>query len=105
MFRSENLKKMCEFRSGPYIVTKVNTKVKYENALDADPTRTQFVHRNLLVDFFPRDNELPNFLSSYEKPFTDDKTEQLDNEYAANQLSQLNQPTDSIVEQQHLNDC
>ena len=96
--------KLCEVRSGPYIVTKVLTKIKYEIALDADPTRTQVVHRNHLVEFFSPDNELPNLLSIYEKPFNDDKTEHFNNEYAKCRLSQLNQPINSFVERQHLND-
>ena len=67
----ENLK-LCELQSGPYIVTKLFTRVIYEFALDADPTRTQVVHRNHLVEFFPRDNGLPNFSSNYEKLVHDD---------------------------------
>ena len=66
---------MCELRSGSYIVRKVITKSNYEIALDADPMSTQVVHRNHLVESLPRDNELPNLSSSYEKPFNDDKTE------------------------------
>ena len=85
-------------------MTKVITKVNYEIALDADPTRTQVVHRNHLVEYFPRDNEIPNLVSNYEKPFNDDKTEHFYNEYAKCRLSHLNQPIDSIVERQHLND-
>ena len=85
-------------------MTKVITKVNYEIALDADPTRTQVVHRSHLVEYFPRDNELPNLLSNYEKPFNDDKTEHFYNEYAKCRLSKLNQPIDSFVERQHLND-
>ena len=96
--------KFCELRSGLYMVTKVITKVNYEVALDADPTRNQVIHRNHLVDYFPHDNELPNLLSNYEKPFNDNKTERSYNEYAKNRLSQLNQPIDSFVERQHLND-
>ena len=104
MFHSENLKTLCELRSGPYIVTKVITKVNCQIALDADPTRTEVVHRNHVFEYFPRDNELPNLLSSYEKPFNDDKTEHFYNENAKYRLSQLNQPVDSFVERQHLND-
>ena len=74
--------KLCELRSGPYIVNKVITKVNYEIALNADPTRTQVVHRNHLVEYFPRDNELPKLISNYEKPLSDDKTEDFYNEYA-----------------------
>ena len=96
--------KLCELRSGPYIVTKVITKVNYEIALDADPTRTQVVHRNHLVEYFPRDNEIPNLVSNYEKLFNDDKTEHFYTEYAKCRLSHLDQPTDSVVERQHLND-
>ena len=104
MFHSENLKNFCELRSGPYIVTKVITKANYEIALEADQTRTQVVHRNHLVDYFPRDNELPNLLSNYEKPFNDEKTERFYNENAKCRLFQLNQPINSFVEREHLND-
>ena len=97
--------KLSELWTGPYIVTKVITKVNYEIAFDADPTRTQAVHRNHLVEFFPCDNEPPNFLSNYGKPFNDDKTEHVCNEYAECRLSQMNQPIHSFVERQHLNDC
>ena len=96
--------KLCELRSGPYIVTKVITKVNYEIALDTDPTRTLVVHRNHLVEYFPRDNEIPNLVSNYEKPFNDDKTEHFYYDYAKCRLSHLNQPIDSIVERQRLND-
>ena len=50
--------KVCELPSWPYIVNKINTEVKcdYEVAIDADPTTTQVVHRNHLVEHFPRDN-------------------------------------------------
>ena len=97
--------KLCELRSGPYIVTEVITEGYYETALDGDPTRTQVVHRNHLVEYFPRDSELPNLLPNYEKPFNDDKTEQFYNECAKCRLFQLNQSINSFVERQHLNDC
>ena len=79
--------KLCELRSGPYIVTKVITNVIYEIALDANPTRTQVVHRNHLVEYCLRDNELPNLISNYEKRSNDDKTERFYNEYAKCRLS------------------
>ena len=96
--------KLCEHRSGPYKVTKVIKKVNYEIAVDADPTATEVIHRNHLFDYFPRDNELPKLLSNYEKPYNDDKTDHFYNKYAKYRLSQLNQPIDSIVQRQQLND-
>ena len=96
--------KLGELRIGPYIVTKVSTKVNYEIAFDADPTKTHVVHRNHLVEYFPSDKELPNLVSNYEKTFNDEKTEHFYNEYAKCRLSHLNQPINSIVERQHLND-
>ena len=93
--------KLCELQIGPCIVTKVITKIVYQNALDADPTRTQVVHRNHLAEFFPRDNEIPN-LFNYEKPFIKDETKNFYNECAMNRMSQLNQSIDSFVEQQQL---
>ena len=75
-----------------------NTKVKYLIALESDPMRTQVVHRNHLVEYFFNDIELPNLLSIYEKPFSEDKAKHFYNEYAKNRLFQLNQPIDSFVE-------
>ena len=85
-------------------MTKVITTVNYEIALDTDPTRTQVVHRNHLVQYFPPGNELSNLLSNYEKPFNDDKSEHFYNDFAKYRLSQLNQPINSFVERQHFND-
>ena len=85
-------------------MTKVITKVVYQNALDANPTITEVVQCNHLIEYFPRDNELPNFLSNYNKPFNHDKNEHFYNEDAKNRLSQSNQPIYSFVEQQYLND-
>ena len=86
--------RLCEHRSGPQIVTEKTTKFDNEIDLDADPTRTRVLNRNPLVEYFSRDNELPNLLSIYKKPFNDDKTERFYNENAKNLPSQLNQPFD-----------
>ena len=43
-------------------------------------------------------------LSNYDEPFNDEKTEHFHNEYAKCRLSQLDQPIDSFVERQQLND-
>ena len=85
-------------------MTKAITKVNYKIAPDLDLTRTQVVHRNQVVENFSRDNELAKVLSSYEKPANDDRTEPFYNEYAKDSFSQLNQPINSNVERQHLND-
>ena len=95
--------KMCELPCEPCIVTKVVMKVNYESALGADPTRTQVVHCNHLVEYFPLHNELPNLLSTYEKPFNDDKTVHFNSKIAKNGISRSNQLIDFFVEQ-HLND-
>ena len=94
--------KLCKLRSGPYTVTKVITKVNYEDALDSDPTRIQVVHRNNFVEFFPRDNDLPTLLSKYEKPVNDDRTEHFYNEYVKNRLSEVNLPIETLAEPQHI---
>ena len=94
--------KLCELRSGPYTLTKVITKVNYEVALDSDPTRIQVVHRNHLVEFFRRDNDLPTLLSNYEKPVNDNRTEHFYNEYAKNLLSGLNKPIETLTERHHI---
>ena len=98
------LQKLCELRSELYIVTKVITKVNYEIALDADPTRTHIVNQNHLVEFICHENELPNLLSNYEKLLNDDRYKQFFNGYARKQLCQLNHPIDWLVEWLLLND-
>ena len=80
-------KNCATFEVGPYIVTKVITNVNHETAVDADPTRTQVVDCNHLVEYLLRDNELSNLLSKYEKAFNDDKTEYFCKEFAKNRLS------------------
>ena len=76
--------------------------MNYEVELDLDPTRNQVVHCNHLVEFFPRDNDLPTLLSNYEKPVNDDRTEHFYNEYAKNRHSKLNQPIETLAERQHI---
>ena len=98
--KSQNLR---DLRSGPYIVNEVITKVNYEIAFDADPTRTQVVYRSRLVEYFASDKELPNVIFKYEKPFNGDQTERFVNEYGKNRLAQLNPTTDSFVVRQHWN--
>ena len=95
---------MHELWSWPYIATKVITKCNYETAFNSDPTRTHFVRRNLFVEYFPRDNKLPNLLSNYDNFQCDDVTEHFFIRYARKQLSQLTPLIDSLVEQQKLND-
>ena len=86
-------------------MTKVITNVNYEIVLNLDPTRTQVVHLHHLYEYFPREKELRNLLSNYERLFNDDKTENFYNEYLKYLLSQLNQPIDSFLERQLLYDC
>ena len=76
--------------------------MNYEVALDSDPTRIQVVHRNHLVEFFPRDVDLPTLLSNYEQPVNDDRTEHFYNEYAKNRLCGLNKPIETLAERQHV---
>ena len=96
--------KICELRSGRYILTKVLTKANDEIDIDSDPTKTQVVQRNDRVQFFPRGNELVKLQSNCGKPFNDIKAEHFNNEYEQNWLFQLNPPIDSVVERQHLHD-
>ena len=102
MFRLET--KLRKPRSRSYVMAKVITKFNFKVALDTDATRTQVVHHNHRVEYFPCENEVPKLSSNYEKRSNDDTTENFYNKIAKNWLSQLSQSTDSIVERQHLND-
>ena len=76
---------------------------KYEIDLDLDPMKTQVAHPNHLVEYYPRDNELSNLLSNYEKPFNDNETDYIYNENTLNWFFQLNQPFYSFFERKRLN--
>ena len=67
MFHSEN-HKICANSEVDRTLTKDFTNVNYKIALDADPTRNQDVH-NHLVQYFPRDNGLPNFFIKLREAF------------------------------------
>ena len=86
-----SLRKSSNSGNGQYIVTKVITKVNNVVTFDSDPTTTQVVHRNQVVEHFSCDNELSNLPSNYEKPFNDDKTENFFNKKSKNRLFQFNQ--------------
>ena len=83
-------KKLRKLRRGLYVMAKVITKFNYKVALDTDATRTQVVHQNHLVEYFPCENELPKLSTNYEKRSNDDTTENFYNEIEKNRLCELN---------------
>ena len=81
-------KKLCQLRLGPYSVLKQITNVNYEIALDADPSVTLVAHRNHLVEYFPKEEKLPQLLAEYQNPRKETFYQNLDQK----RLEEMNKP-------------
>ena len=58
--------KLRQRRLGPFTVTKRVTKTNYPIPDDKDPTILKRVHRNHLVEYYPREETLPPMIEEYE---------------------------------------
>lgn len=57
-------KKLCSLRSGPFTVSNVITDVTYEVTHDTDQSK-KVVHRNHLIEYYPKEDQLPELISNY----------------------------------------
>ena len=57
--------KLQQRRLGPLAVTKRITNTTYQIQDDKDPTITKTVHRNHLVEFYPKEGSLPAMIEEY----------------------------------------
>ena len=60
--RSQNLQ---ERRLGPFTVTKSITNTTYQIQVDKDPTVVKTVHRNHLVEYYPKELSLPAMIEEF----------------------------------------
>ena len=57
--------KLQERRLGPFTVTKRITNTTYQFQDDKDPTVVKIVHRNHLVEYYPKEGSLPTMIEEY----------------------------------------
>ena len=57
--------KIQERRLGPFTVTKRVTNTTYQIQDDKDPTVVKTVHRNHLVEYYPKEGSLPAMIDEY----------------------------------------
>ena len=57
--------KLSELRSGPFTITKRITPTTYELTLDSDSSTKKTVHRNHLIEYFPKAETLPQLVTNY----------------------------------------
>ena len=57
--------KLQQGQLGPFIVTKRITNTTYQIQDDKDPTITKTVHRNHLVEYYPKEGSLPAMIEEY----------------------------------------
>ena len=60
-----NSQKLQQRRLGPFTVVKSVTNITYEIQNDKDPSIIEIVHRNQLVEFYPREESLPAMIKKY----------------------------------------
>ena len=63
--RSQNFQQR---RLGPFTVTKRITNTTYQIQNDKDPTVLKTVHRNHLVEYYPKEGSLPAMIEKYVPP-------------------------------------
>ena len=63
--RSQNFQQR---RLGPFTVTKLITNTTYQIQDDKDPTIIKTVHRNHLVEYYPKEGSLPAMIEEYVPP-------------------------------------
>ena len=57
--------KLQERRLGPFTVTKRITNTTYQIQDHKDPTNVKTVHRNHLVEYYPKEGSLPTMIAEY----------------------------------------
>ena len=57
--------KLQQRRLGPFTVTKRTTNTTYQIQDDKDPTILKTVHRNHLVEYYPKEESLPPMIEEY----------------------------------------
>ena len=80
--------KLQQLRLGPFTVTKRITNTTYQIKEDQNPENIRTVHRNHLIEYFPKEETLPPLIEEYTAPHRGD-TDFYDN-LVRNRIDKLN---------------
>ena len=88
--------KLQQRRLGPFTVTKRITNTTYQIQDDKDPPVLKTVHRNHLVEYYPKENSLPPMIEEYIPADThrDDFYER----FMERRVQQLNDPKQTVTD-------
>ena len=64
--------KLQQLRLGPFTVTKRITNTTYQIKNDQNPENLRTVHRNHLIEYFPKEETLPPLIEEYTTPYRGD---------------------------------
>ena len=88
--------KLQQRRLGPFTVTKRVTNTTYRIQDDKDPTTLKTVHRNLLVEYYPKEETLPPMIEEYVP--MDRRHDDFYERFMEQRLQKINNPGQSSME-------
>ena len=84
-------------RLGPFTVTKRVTNTTYQLQDDKDPTILKTVHRNHLVDYYPKEETLPPMIEKYVP--MDKRHDDFYEKFLVQRIREINNPGQSNMEE------
>ena len=88
--------KLQQRRLGPFTVTKQITNTTYQIQDDKDPTILKTVHRNHLVEYYPKEESLPPMIEEYVP--SDTHRDDFYERFMEQRVQQLNDPKDTSTD-------
>ena len=88
--------KLQRRRLGPFTVTKRMTNTTYQIQDDKDPTILKTVHRNHLVEYYPKEESLPPMIEKY--VLSDTHRDDFYEQFMERRVQQLNDPKETATD-------
>ena len=88
--------KLQQRRLGPFTVTKRVTNTTYQIQDDKDPTVFETVHRNHLVEYYPKEETLPPMIAEYVP--MDQRPDDFYERFMEQRIQKINNPEQSSME-------
>ena len=88
--------KLQQRRLGPFRVTKWITNTTYQIQDDKDPTLFKTVHRNHLVEYYPKEESLPPMIEEYVP--SDTHRDDCDEQVMERRVQQINDPKEAATD-------
>ena len=88
--------KLQQRRLGPFTITKRITNTTYQIQDDKDPTILKTVHRNHLVEYYPKETSLPPMIEEYIP--SDTHRDDFYERFLERRVQQLNDPKETVTD-------